>query len=72
MEDQKDEASGPTRRQWTVFMACAWLLLGVWSLSAGDRWIGVMWLALAGLNVAVLLSPRAAARMDAPLFSKKR
>lgn len=72
MEDPKDEAAGLTRRQWTIFMACAWVLLGVWSLFAGDRWIGAMWLALAGLNVAVLLSPRAATRMDAPLFPKKR
>jgi hypothetical protein len=69
--EHEGEPSGPRRRTWAVILGGAWVLLGIWSISAGQVWLGVAQLVLGALNVLVLVSARVAAWNQAPLFRRK-
>ena len=54
-----------------VILAVGWALLGVWSLTAGQTWLGIGQLVMAALSVGVIASARMASIVAAPLFRRK-
>ena len=52
-------------------MPVLWSLLGAWTLSSGQTWLGVAQLALAAAFLAYSLSSRSATPTEAPLSSRK-
>lgn len=71
MEGEKD-ATGPSPRTWNVVFGVVWVLLGLWSLSDGQTWLGIGQLALASMYGISQVSPRVDAFMSASLFRRKR
>lgn len=73
MNTSGDEAGVSTsRRNWSFVVAACWCLLGVWTLSAGETWLGLAQLALATSFLAAAVSTRVDAWDQAPLFRRKR
>ena len=64
--------TGPERRSSNLGLAACWGVLGVWVLSTGWTWLGAAQLGLAVAHLVAGFSPRFAAYMDRPPFSRRR
>jgi len=70
MTTSVDPTVSSSRRTWLV-LASLWAVLGTWSLSSGQLWLGVAQLVFAAVSLAAARWARVAAIVDAPLFRRK-
>lgn len=69
--ERETRTIGAKQRIWSWVGAVLWAVLGLWSLSDGDTWLGVAELVLAATWTAAALSSWVADLTHAPIFRRK-
>lgn len=69
--ERETTTAGAKLRIWSWVGAVLWAVLGFWSLSDGDTWLGAAELLLAVTWTAAALSSRVADLAHAPIFRRK-